>query len=288
MKRLALALSVGLALAHSLRVAAAGGDLGLSFLTAAKCGASTDNQCLVAGPKEWTADERAIIEDALLRLTTRELFRGLLVAAQENGYKGLRRYSTATKRDPNFGRVAMFSPGFVFYGSKDIGITDAYFQTKGVTDPISGYRYGDLILVHELVHAFDDGRYSREGAFTSVSGWVLRNERWSYTYPVDIPAYHRVFAQTLTSYARGRHEDAWVEDRTFATTMRFPLPTIQSLVSPSESFADILAHLIIDEQATTYLKPQIVDWFEAEMFPFLREKARRFRAADLTQPPARD
>jgi hypothetical protein len=58
------------------------------------------------------------------------------------------------------------------------------------------------------------------------------------------------------------------------------LPTIESLASPGETFADILAHLIVDNGAPTYLKPEVVEWFESQIFPLLREKARRFNAAD--------
>jgi hypothetical protein len=284
MKIVVLALVAALAATgHTLarERAASGANLhAVSLLPPVRCDQTSDErQCQVAGPKAWTADERRVIEDAMARLTGSELFRGVLVGARDNGYTGLRRYLTATMRDPTHGRIAMFSPGFVLYGSKDIGITDAFFQTESVRDPISEYRYGDLILVHELVHAFDDRRGSTEPGFTSVSGWVFKNERWAYVNPVDLPAYRGVFADTLTLYARGRYGDAWTRDRSFATTMTFPLPTIQSLVSPGESFADILAHLIVDARATSYLKPQIVDWFETHVFPALRTNAARFDAA---------
>jgi hypothetical protein len=170
----------------------------------------------------------------------------------------------------------MFSPGFVLHGVRIIAITDAFFQTESVRDPISGYRYGDAILLHELVHAFDDRERSADERFRSLAGWVWRGDRWKYTNRVDVLRYHEVFADTLMLYSRGRHSDAWQRDRLFATSMAVPLPTIQSLVNPEESFADILAHLIVDPNASTYLNRDVIDWFEASVFPMLRENARRF------------
>ena len=254
---------------------------GFSLLPAANCDEAHDvRQCLVAGPKEWSADERQVIQETMRRLTAHELVQGILVGAQENGYTGFRRYSTDTRQDPTYGRVPKFSPGFVLYPSKVIGITDAFFQTANLTDPMSGYHFRDLILLHELIHAFDDRKGSTDAGFTSIAGWVFRNNRWEYTHPVSVSAYNGVFAETLTLYGRGRYAEAWNRDRSFATSLTFPLPTIQSLATPGESFADMLAHLIVDSGATTYLKRDVVEWFERNVFPALLDKAGRFRAAD--------
>lgn len=267
---------------HARESTTAFADSGSLLLPAAKCEEAPDvRQCVVAGPKEWSADERMVVEESLRRLAADELVQGLLVGAQENGYRGLRRYSTDTKRDAAYGPVPKFNPGFVLYTPKIIGITDAFFETRNVKDPISEYRFGDLILIHELAHAFDDRRGSTELGFTSMAGWVFRNNRWEYANPVSASAYNGVYAETVTLYARGRYGEAWTRDRSFATSMTFPLPTIQALATPGESFADILAHLIVDTRATTYLKPTVVGWFESNVFPTLRDKARRFKAANL-------
>ena len=249
----------------------------LSFLPPAKCDLAPDvRQCLVASPKEWTTGEQLLIEESLQRLTSNELVRGILVRAVENGYAGVRRYSSDTKKEPSGAHVTKFSPGFVLYTSKVVGITDAFFETADMKDPISGYRFGDFILLHELIHAFDDRKESTRSGFTSATGWVFKNSRWVYTNSVGISEYNGVFADTLTLYARGRYADAWMRDRSFATAMTFPLPTIQSLATPGESFADILAHLILDPTATTYLKRPVLDWFETQVFPSLRQEAARF------------
>lgn len=250
---------------------------GLTFLPAARCDEAPDvRQCLTASPKEWTPNERRAIDMAMERLSSHELVRGILVRALENGYIGMRRYSSDTKKDASGDHVTKFSPGFVLYTSKVVGITDAFFETADVRDPRSGYRFGDFILLHELIHAFDDRKESIRPGFTSATGWTFRNNRWVYTNSVAISDYNGVFADTLTLYARGRYEDAWTRDRGFATSMNFPLPTIQSLATPGESFADILAHLILDPTATSYLKRPVVDWFEAQVFPSLRLDASRF------------
>jgi hypothetical protein len=254
---------------------------GFSLLPAEKCEEARDvRQCQTARPKEWSAEDRHVIQDAMRRLAEHELVQGLLVGARENGYSGLRRYSTYAKQDAGHGPVPTFSPGFVLYPSKVIGLTDAFFQTESVRDAISDYRFGDLTLVHELVHAFDDRAQSAVPEFRSMAGWAFRNNRWEYVNRVDYSEYLGVYANTLTLYTSGRYGDARKRDRLFATSLRFPVPTIQSLARPDESFADILAHLIVDSRATSYLQPAVVDWFERHVFPALMENARRFRAAD--------
>jgi hypothetical protein len=252
-----------------------------SFLPPARCDQAPDaRQCVATQPKAWSAEEERDVRDAMRRLAAIDLVQGLLVAARENGYDGFRRYMTDTKDDPTYGPVGTFNPGFVLFDARVIGLTDAYFQTASVRDALSDYRYGDLILVHELAHAFDDRRASNEPGFKSVTGWVFQNDRWAYTHRVRYPEYLGVYADTLTLYASGRYSEAWRRDRSFATSMKFPLPTIQSLASPRESYADILAHLIVDPRATTYLKPEVVQWFDQHAFPVLVEKARLFKAAD--------
>jgi hypothetical protein len=255
----------------------------LPLLPAANCDAANDpRHCRVASPKQWAPDERPIIEETLRRLTAHELVQGVLVAALENGYDGLRRYSSDARLDLRAGWEPKFSPGFVLYTAKVIGITDAFFQTVEMRDPISGYRFGDAMVLHELVHAFDNHTQSVDPGFTSSTGWVLTDNRWEYTNRVSLSEYNGVLAHALTSYGQGRYLDAWTRDRSFATALAFPLPTIQSLASPGETFADILAHLILDARARTYLKPDVVAWFETNIFRTLKEKARRGPPASTT------
>lgn len=255
---------------------------GFALLPPAPCRTAPDaKRCEVAAPKEWSDAERQLMRATIRRLTSDTLVRGLLIGAQENGYQGLRRYTNDTQDNAAQGVVPAFNPGFVFYSSKVIGITDAFFATADVRDPLSGYRFGDLVLVHELVHAYDNRRGSRDEGFTSAAGWVFENDRWRYRNRVDYSSYLSVYADTLTLYATGQYDEARRRDRAFATALRFPLPTIQALASPDETFADILAHLIVDPRATTYLDARIVGWFENWVFPVLREKATQFSEDQL-------
>jgi hypothetical protein len=203
---------------------------------------------------------------------TNAVVRGIVAGARANGYAGLRRYSTHTEVHPRQGRIAAFSPGFVLFKSKVIGITDAFFAMRDVTDSISGYRFTDLVLLHELIHAFDDRKLSMDAEFAALTGWVFRNERWEYANRINYSEYKGVVAQTRSFYGLGRYADAWASDRAFATTMPFAFPTIQSLVNPGESFADILAHLIVDPAADNYINPDVVRWFDRAVLPKLRSR----------------
>jgi hypothetical protein len=246
----------------------------LAFLPAAKCAAASDvRQCEVATPKEWTVEERRTIAQALQRLREDELARGIVAVAHANGYTGLSRYVTDTRKHPLNGDIAKYGPGFVLFAPKIIGITDAFFEMAEIRDARGGYRVGDMVLLHELVHAFDDRQQSATSEFTSLTGWTQIDGQWQYSRRVSISEYNGLFAETLTLYARGRAAEAWERDRAFATRLLSPVPTVQSLATPRETFADILAHLILDPTAPRYLPPDVVQWFEAHVFPGLRARA---------------
>ena len=255
-------------------LAASAGSADLGFLPAARCADAADvDQCKAARPKEWTADEIQAIRSTLQRLQRHELVPGILAGALANGYRGLQRYGTDTQRDADGSYETKFGPGFVLFDANVIGITDAFFDLAEVRDPIGGYRVGDLVLLHELIHAFDDRRQSHLSDFVALTGWTRENGRWQYKNRVSLSGYNGIYADTLTMYARGRYEEAWARDRRFATALAVPVPRIQSLVDPGESFADILSHLILDPTARDYLPAPVVAWVEGVVFPGLRTKA---------------
>lgn len=242
----------------------------------ARCADAVDRaQCEAATPKAWTNEEQRVVNDVLERLTANELARGVLTAAHASGYTGLERYRSDTQRNGAGTYVTKFGPAFVLFGPKIVGITDAFFELADLRDPIGGYRLGDLVLLHEFAHAYDSQSLSTQEEFTSITGWKSIKGRWEYTNRVSISEYNGVYAETLTLYARGRPLEAWTRDRSFATKMRFPLPRIQALATPGESFADILAHLILDPEAPTYLPAPVVKWFEQRVYPALRDHAQR-------------
>jgi hypothetical protein len=247
----------------------------VAFLPPAPCATAHDvRQCEVARPKTWADDDQRAVAEALERIGSGELGRGVIAGALRHGYRGLSRYTTDTRKHPANGDIAKFGPGFVLFTPKIIGITDAFFEMADLIDPISGYRVGDVVLLHELAHAYDDRKLSTRTDFTKLTGWRLQGERWEYENRVSISEYNGIFAETLTLYARGRVADAWSRDRRFATRLPFALPTSQSLAAPTETFADVLAHLILDPNATTYLNAEVVAWFKKEVFPDLTAPAR--------------
>jgi hypothetical protein len=256
----------------------------LPMLPPARCAAAADTaHCEAAQPKSWTDDERITMRAAIERLSANELARGIVAGAVANGYRGLHRYVTDTQRHVNGGYETKFGPGFVLYAAKVIGVTDAYFWLAEMRDPRAGYRVADVVLLHELIHAYDDRERSIDREFTALAGWKFENGRWAYQNRVSWSAYNGVYAETLTLYARARYADAWERDRTFATSLAFPLPRIQSLVTPAEAFADILSHLILDPTSRDYLAPSMVEWFERRVFPALRKQG-----ADVPLPLHKD
>jgi hypothetical protein len=245
----------------------------LALLPAARCGDLPDvPHCEQARPKEWTDADARLVNVTLERLRGHELARGIVRDVLGNGYRGLQRYASDVQRTASGAYVTKFGPGFVLYAPKIIGITDAFFTLADVRDPRGGYRVGDLVLLHELIHAYDNRTQSTAPSFTAVTGWKFENGKWHYANRVSIAAYNGVYAETLTLYARERYADAWARDRSFATSLPVPVPRLQSLVTPAESFADILAHLILDPTAREYLQPQVVQWFEKNVFPQLQSK----------------
>lgn len=253
-----------------LALAALGAVSDLVLLPPARCADAHDvRRCETAGPKAWTAAEQQVVSDTIERLQASPLVRGIVRGARANGYRGLQRYATDTARDAHGAYVTKFGPGFVLYTPKVIGVTDAFFALADLRDARGGYRVGDLVLLHEIIHAYDNRTRSTERDFTSLAGWAFDKGEWQYTNRVGISAYNGVYADTVTLYARGRYAEAWTRDRAFATALPVAVPRLQSLVTPAESFADILAHLILDPSAREYLQPKMVAWFEQHVFPGL-------------------
>jgi hypothetical protein len=246
-------------------------DTALAFAPPAVCAEAPDrHHCEAASPQDWTAAERRIVEDALNRVLAHDLGRAIVERARTNGYRVLHRYRTDVQRNRSGQYESKFGPGFVLYPAKVIGITDAFFELAELRDARGGYRVGDLVLLHELVHAFDDRQRSIDTGFAALTGWKFEDGRWHYTNRVSYSGYSGVYAETLTLYARGRYDEAWSRDREFATSLPNPLPRLQSLVTPAESFADIVAHLILDPTAREYLAPPVVEWVEKHVFAALR------------------
>jgi hypothetical protein len=241
------------------------------WLPAAVCADASDSaRCRTAQPRDWTAADRRVVQDALDRLAQHPLAAALLAGARANGYRGLQRYASDVQANAAGEYVTKFGPGFVLYVPKIIGITDAFFELAELRDARGGYRVGDLVLLHEIVHAYDDRQVSSAADFTSHHGWHQEDGAWQYRHRVNLSEYHGVYARTLTLYAQGRYADAWDADRAFATSLAVPLPRMQALASPAETFADVLSHLVLDPTAREYLAPATLAWFDRHIERQLR------------------
>jgi hypothetical protein len=219
--------------------------------------------CAIAAPREWTADEIALVSGALDEIAASDLGRRITDRALSNGFRTLRRFARAARRDGERGYQADAATVATTHHDdqgavKTIDLTDRFFERGALRDQFSGppgYLLTTEILAHELVHAFDmDQRYSATETFR-------RGIR------LGMPAALQAEVDAANEARRplvdaSRHADDWYASRSFAIVrLRGRLPSLHALEGYREAFAEIGAHLVLDANARTQFEPRVIRYF---------------------------
>ena len=220
--------------------------------------------CAIAGPREWTAGEIALVSGALDEIAGTDLGKRIVDHALSNGFRTLRRFTRAARLDgergyqPDAATVATTHHDEQS-GVKTIDLTDRFFERQALRDQFSGppgYLLTTEVLAHELVQAVDmDQRYSATETFR-------RGVR------LGMPAALQAEVDAANAERRalvdaGRHADDWYASRAFAIVrLRGRLPSLHALEGYREAFAEIGAHLILDaNNARAQFEPRVIRYF---------------------------
>jgi hypothetical protein len=219
--------------------------------------------CAIAAPRDWTADEIALVSGALDEIAASDLGRRITERALSNGFGTLRRFARAAKPDGERGyqldAATVATTHHDDQGAvKTIDLTDRFFERRALRDQFSGppgYLLTTEVLAHELVHAVDmDQRYSATETFR-------RGVRLGMpaALQADVDAAN---AERRMLVEAGRHADDWYASRSFAIVrLRGRLPSLHALEGYREAFAEIGAHLVLDANARAQFEPRVIRYF---------------------------
>jgi hypothetical protein len=219
--------------------------------------------CHQTQPQEWATEELQEVKRSLDEIGEKSLGKLILARCQQRGFTRLRRYRfpAGPRSDAGTPSAALYRDRFV----TSINIFDAFFRTRAQRDHFSGkpgYLLSAQILLHECFHAIDDLSGSPE--FLSLVGFVTTGSslRFSASTDSEISALTRFGAEIQKTPVADAGE-LWRVTRSFALQMRpVRVPSMQSLQSPAEAFADIGSHLVLDPRSRSYLRAEVVTWFE--------------------------
>jgi hypothetical protein len=210
--------------------------------------------------------ETDLVRGALDEIVAHPLGARILERALSNGYRTLRRFSRAARQNIEEGSYQAL-PLIVASAHSDsriksIDVNDRFFHRMDARDAFSGnpgYRLTTEILLHELVHAIDDGRqYSNRNEFRRL----LRLR----VTPAEQREKNKAGTEVNQLIEAGQYEAAWQVGRAHATAVSTRrLPSLRAMESTREAFAEIGAHLVLDPNARKRLAPAIVAYFEGAL-----------------------
>ena len=241
--------------------------LGFTFAPG-DCARSTAD-CTLRMPQEWTTTELDLVRRAIDEIVDKPAGKDIVRRTQARGVRVLRRYNVGLTSNseavPAIVASLRRSPAFI-----GIDVNDRFFANGSNRDRFSGkpgYLLAAQLLLHECMHAVDE--WSTKPEFVSLVGFVRTGERWRFAVktPDEVTALVR-FDKDLASFEKsGDWEAEWRINRTLALGMRpVRVPTMQSIRSPAEAFAEVGSHLILDQAARRYLPSDLVAYFDANVF----------------------
>ena len=239
----------------------------LGFIIApGRCDAGATD-CELRKPKPWTAGEIDTLKGAIDEIVARPMGKLIIDRAQRRGFLTLERYAFAGINPesgapyPPPGPTAALRP-YLY----TIDIYDPYFAKPRRRDPFSGkpgYLDAARLLLHECFHAVDN--LSRTDEFRKLAGFMRAGSAFTFA------AGNEADVHALTEFAKyfnslespGDWERLWRANRSLALGMKpVRVPTMGSIRSPAEAFAEIGSHLILDPRARTYLPRETVAYFD--------------------------
>jgi len=232
----------------------------------------TDLKCRQRHPRSWKAQEIESLHTVIDDVLKRPLGQAVIRESQRHGAGVLQRYTLGTDNDGTISPIvnaAFHSPSG---GRSFIEVTDRFFEKRGQRDARARYLLQTRIFLHELFHAIDDHgqRFSMvNDEFASLIGLVHTDNGWRQINVTDSERQiqYGVANQIRQLLARNQYKEAWNTGRVYATRPEIALPSMRALDSPSEAFAEIGAHLLLDPTVATYLKPEVTEYFRDRVFP---------------------
>jgi hypothetical protein len=254
------------------------GYKGFHFSTG-ECG-SGDTDCSLRVPKPWTAEEIRLMSAAVDDIEKHSDGRDVIRLAQEHGARELRRYTTGVFASQPQSAIA----AELRRGDAALNVYDRFLEDPKARDVHSG-RPGYLLLaqrlLHECFHAVDAiDHWSAEADFRRAVGFTTAGARslFSVENPDDVAILQTWDTELRRLETEHDYAAEWRLNRSLALRMRpVRVPTMRSISSPAEAFAEIGSHLILEPAARSYLARPVVAFFDTRVFPKVRRGQRALR-----------
>jgi hypothetical protein len=223
--------------------------------------------CARSIPKAWSLSEIDVVKSAIDEILARTDGANVVERTQQRGVTVLRRYGVFIGRSGPVPAAAALRRDRILSA---IEVYDTFFTSPGERDSFSGkpgFLLVSAVLLHECMHALDD--VSRDLEYLKVAGFVRSGDRWHFAVNnAEEAAVLSRFNQEFARYeAAGDFMGEWRLGRAAAMTMRpVRAPTIQATVRPAEAFAETGAILVLDDNARTYLRRDLVAYFDRNVF----------------------
>jgi hypothetical protein len=122
-----------------------------------------------------------------------------------------------------------------------------------------GFDMKQNAVLHELVHAYDNGVFSYSDEFLDLVGWVRLGQGFVLkgVDPTEMIAF---IEQMKTLQEEKNFQKLLAINRKFGIKHGFP--SGYAMNNPQECFAEIAAYVFYDPHVRDYMNPEWIEWFQ--------------------------
>ena len=214
--------------------------------------------CESTEPKTWVPSEIEKVSRLLGAINEAGLPE-FLKRIRDKGFTTLYRYGHGFLPKGNNQYAREEHGAWVWGRDTSINVSDIGFAFADAKDPVGGFDLLSVGLLHEMTHAFafEDNVLIRD--FALKAGWVEQNGK-CFLAGVDAGDIAATVAQMRSLILAGKLEEALRLNREYGIEHGFP--SAYAMSSPTEGIADVASHLHFDPNASTYMKPELIQWIK--------------------------
>lgn len=227
--------------------------------------------CKTIKPKKWKKSEVSTVLKILNRFEAGGLLH-VLESIQGAGYISFQRIQRGYNITHTNSNVKSAQPdlgvwAFAVVGTPNltIAITDKFFKSKMV-DPYSGASIQQIYLLHEIAHAFDHTlKLSWDPEFLRL----IKFDSQGYYIGVSYEEFKKFHNQdALFEIIDNNPEKALKYQREVG--MSLGLPRLYSMSNPNEAFADLVAFIYLDSNASNYIDKKLIQYIDKNILKGFR------------------
>jgi len=224
-----------------------------------------DDWCETTQPKPWKTYGLVLIGRLLTRLEAD--LPNFVRTVKANGFTSLYRYTHGTRRDPDGSHTRVLDlGGWVSYMDRTINITDLLVDRMPAQYIRPDFDLRQAAILHELAHAYA-GAGSVPEEFLDMTGWA-RDGAGSWVMDEQ-----GMRESELKLKHAGEKAESWPQLRDPGVVglpgpdpdQKRRFPTLYSMESPAECFAEIVAYVYFDRDVSDYLDARIIRWIRTNV-----------------------